>query len=420
MTRTWPIVLAILLLGARNTHAQRAGHSEPAEASERDEALRRSGQDMPWAKDIDADRRATARRLHRLGNQAFGDARFAAALATYERALAVWDHPAIRYNMGECLLRMDRQVEAAHNFGLAIRFGVAPLGQRLYAQAVAYNSRLRRILGTLRVKCDHAGAVVTLDGRELFVAPGEASEMVAPGRHRLVATRPGFAPTMRTVNVPANGRRLIDLRVTRGLTRDIERRFTLAHRTTSLHFRAALHVIDGSADYYMPPIPFFWEWGIHSDLTLEGFGIVPVAARILIIDHGKHMVGLRGGLFDFAYSVDGVAFSAGLRARYRYRVTRSVALEISAGHGLVTYGERAGRESSVGLNGLFQLTGRLAATVSRGFRVTENARVELTPIDVGVAWAISSRWRLEAAIPIDEIGVDSPRAISRAELTLYW
>ena len=88
----------------------------------------RAGDDKPWAAGVSAENQKAALDLYNDGAKAFGDADYKDALATYTRALALWDHPAIRYNIAVCLINLDRPVEALDNLEHAMRFGAAPLG----------------------------------------------------------------------------------------------------------------------------------------------------------------------------------------------------------------------------------------------------------------------------------------------------
>lgn len=161
------------------------------------------GQDRPWAAGVSDEQQQQALRLLEEGNRQFELAQRAMALATYRRALAVWDHPAIRYNIAVALIDQDQPLEAYENLELALRYGPEALLEDQHAQGLTYRKLLLGQLAQLRVVCGEPGARVLLDGRELLVGPGEVMRVLLPGEHSLVATKTDYLTTTRTVNLVA-------------------------------------------------------------------------------------------------------------------------------------------------------------------------------------------------------------------------
>ena len=145
--------------------------------------------DKPWAAGVSAADQKQALALYNQGNEQFASDAFLEALATYEQALAVWDHPSIHYNAAVCLIHLDRLVEAYAHLTQAMKYGAAPLGPALWKEAQSYDKLLARQLGELEVSCDEPGAELTLDGKPLFTAPGTATRRVLTGDHQIVATK---------------------------------------------------------------------------------------------------------------------------------------------------------------------------------------------------------------------------------------
>lgn len=148
----------------------------------------------PWAAGVGEAEQAAALETYRGGNSEFEESRYPQALAKYREALAQWDHPAIRFNMAVALINLDQPLEAHEHLEKAMKFGAAPLGTEGYAQAVTYKKLLDGQLARLRVRCNVEGADVTLDGKPLLHCTGEATRLLAPGDHHLVATKRGFQP----------------------------------------------------------------------------------------------------------------------------------------------------------------------------------------------------------------------------------
>jgi hypothetical protein len=147
----------------------------------------------PWAAGVSDGEQATALALYKEGNAEFEQARYQQALDKYREAIKHWDHPAIRFNMVVCRVNLDQPREAFDDLELALKYGEPALGKEVYAQALTYKKMLLGTLAKLEVTShEPEGARVTLDGKELFFAPGETTQLVPPGDHQIVATKPGF------------------------------------------------------------------------------------------------------------------------------------------------------------------------------------------------------------------------------------
>lgn len=152
--------------------------------------------DKPWAAGVSAENQKAALDLYNDGAKAFGDAEYKDALATYTRALALWDHPAIRYNIAVCLINLDRPVEALDNLEHAMRFGAAPLGPELWRQAQMNQKLLAARVAEIEVNAE-PGAVVSLDGKPL----DGASQRVLTGDHQIVVEKPKYQTETRAIRL---------------------------------------------------------------------------------------------------------------------------------------------------------------------------------------------------------------------------
>ena len=192
-----------------------AGPARPAHAD-----------DKPWADGVSEADQKQALALYRDGNLLFERSACVEALAKYDRALAAWDHPAIRYNAAVCLIELDRPEEAYEYLLRALRFGVDPLGPDLYKQGLTYQKLLGSRLGQLEISCDTKGAQLTLDGKPLFVAPGTTARHLVPGTHQIVATEPAHQTETRSVVVePGRSQRLVITLRRRDAPAPLERRW---------------------------------------------------------------------------------------------------------------------------------------------------------------------------------------------------
>lgn len=150
-------------------------------------ATNAAADDDPWEVGVPEERQDQANALFAEGNELFSQRAHGAALEKYKAAIAIWDHPMIRFNMAVTLIRLDRVLEADEALERALRFGDKPFTPELYQQALAYQTLVRKQLGDLSASCEQAGTRVLLDGKPWFTCPGSATIRVTAGEHSLVA-----------------------------------------------------------------------------------------------------------------------------------------------------------------------------------------------------------------------------------------
>jgi hypothetical protein len=153
----------------------------------------------PWQVRVTEAQKKEAQALLEKGNQLLLDRQWARALETYRKALEHWEHPYIHFNMVQCLVSLDRPLEAFEAVTKALRYGQGPLSDEHHRQALTYRKLLQGQLSTIRASCTEPGARVTLDTEEWFTCPGEESRLVKAGKHQLMASKRGFITTTRTV-----------------------------------------------------------------------------------------------------------------------------------------------------------------------------------------------------------------------------
>ncbi|MFH2007688.1 MAG: hypothetical protein ABI333_13970 [bacterium] len=154
----------------------------------------------PWAKGVSAEDRVKALAMYRKGNKLFEDSQYKEALREYLKAIKVWDHPAIAYNIAECYVNLERPLDAYRNLKHSLRYGEAPI-KKHFKQAQMYMRLLMGRLGRVRVECKRPGVRVTLDGKLLFIAPGKATRIVLASTHVLVASKRKYLTETKTVSV---------------------------------------------------------------------------------------------------------------------------------------------------------------------------------------------------------------------------
>ncbi len=126
------------------------------------------------------------------GNDYLNNGLFVQAVEKYDEALARWDHPAIHYNLSLALINLDRPLEVYDHLIKAIAYGPEPLDKDKFDHAKEYLKLVEGQLADIEVSCDKVGARVSVDGKEVFVAPGKFTQKVRVGKHTFHADKQGY------------------------------------------------------------------------------------------------------------------------------------------------------------------------------------------------------------------------------------
>jgi hypothetical protein len=207
------VVLALTLSVARASAQTDLAGSQPPPAEPQVEVVDELAEEPAWARGVSAEQRTEAQRLLEEGNGLFlrGDHR--AALAVYQKALAAWDHPAIRFNLARALIQLDRTLEAYDNVEQALRHGPGALEEHVYQEAQGYQRLLRGQIGEIEVRCTQPGTDVRIDGRPFLACPGQKRERLLPGPHVLLTSGAGFLPESRDILVQAGKPQTFDVQL---------------------------------------------------------------------------------------------------------------------------------------------------------------------------------------------------------------
>lgn len=157
--------------------------------------------ERPWAKGVSKQDQEKALELFRQGNALLKENIFAQAAEKYRQALALWSHPAIHYNLALVLMNLDQPLEVHEHLEEALRYGSLPLEAEKFEYAKHYKTLVEQQLSRVEVACDKPGALVTVDGKAVFTAPGHYSTLVRPGAHTVVASLQGYLPNNQSRNL---------------------------------------------------------------------------------------------------------------------------------------------------------------------------------------------------------------------------
>ena len=106
--------------------------------------------DVPWAQGVDPGIQEEANRLFADANVLFAQQAFTEALVKYRAAIAIWDHPLIRYNLAVTLIRLDRFRDATVELDHSLRYGAQPFDAAHYQEALGYRRLLAGRVTTQR------------------------------------------------------------------------------------------------------------------------------------------------------------------------------------------------------------------------------------------------------------------------------
>lgn len=189
--------LVVLVLSAASGAAE-ARRRSPGPGLARAGAPR-AGAEAPWRKGVSPEQRQAASRLLKKATEYWVEKDVRKALKVYREALSHWDHPSIWLNIAQCLVHLDRPLQAYRAVEKALRYGKGPHTKEHYQQALDYKRLLRGRLARLTVRCKTPGAKVTVNGKVWFTGRGDQSRLVSPGEMQIVATKPKHVTTTKKV-----------------------------------------------------------------------------------------------------------------------------------------------------------------------------------------------------------------------------
>jgi len=160
-------------------------------------------QGRPWADGVSQAEQNVALALFQEGTALLKDAFFTKAVEKYREALDHWNHPAIHFNLAKALMNLDQPVEAFKSLDESMKFGGAPLDEDQIDQVKRYMKLLYDAeLSELVIEAKEEGAIVSLNGVELFMGPGRWQGLVRADKNTILATKPGYQPAQEQRNLP--------------------------------------------------------------------------------------------------------------------------------------------------------------------------------------------------------------------------
>jgi len=155
----------------------------------------------PWKVGVSDAQMVQAKQVLDEATELFVEHRYPEALERFRAALAIWDHPALRFDIVRCLIQLDRPLEAADNLDHALAYGKAALPGTTYEQALEFQKLLANQIGDLTVRCREPGVAITIDGRAMGPCPLDQTIRVVPGEHFIIGSKPGYLTETKTATV---------------------------------------------------------------------------------------------------------------------------------------------------------------------------------------------------------------------------
>ncbi len=147
-----------------------------------------SEESQPWKKGVSDATRKEANALFREGNALLKDSRFKEAVVVYDKAIAIWDHPAIHYNLALALMSLDSPIRAHEALEKALRFDGRALERDKLNDARTHFKWTRQQLATVELSAAQADTELLLNGK----AVGATATLVRIGWNTVTARKEGY------------------------------------------------------------------------------------------------------------------------------------------------------------------------------------------------------------------------------------
>jgi len=178
--------------GGNSSDAKPSGPMKTDEKASTTQALEKSTSNQDY-RNVSPEDEKIAQSDFRGANADLNDGFFKKAAENYRKALSHWNHPAIHYNLALALINLDQPIEVFDELTSAMAYGPGPLGgKEKFDHANEYMRLVQGQLADIEVSCDKIGAKVSVDGKEVFIAPGKFKQKVRVGKHTFYADKQGY------------------------------------------------------------------------------------------------------------------------------------------------------------------------------------------------------------------------------------
>lgn len=223
-----------------------AADTEPASTEPADS----KSSDGPWYEGLDPKEQRAATVLFEEAVALQRQWLLAEAVARYQQALAVWEHPKIRFYLSRTQEKMGDLVTSYENLRLALRWGLDAFPPEDAEVVREMQRRFDAELSRIEVRCDQPGAEVIVDGKAWFVGPGTRQQTVRPGEHVVIARKAGFFTATRLISLVPGKQATVDVHLSpETIIRRRWERWRPWHTWTLVGAGAALALAGGALEW---------------------------------------------------------------------------------------------------------------------------------------------------------------------------
>lgn len=199
----------------------------------------------------------------------YNDKDFTAAMVEFKRAYELVPNHAVLFNIGQTARELKDYAAALAAFERYLNDGGARIDQKRKGAVSASIEELRRKVGKVKISTNVEGAEVAIDDTPVGVAPLAEPVVVNVGRRKLSASKSGYTPAQRMVEIAG-----------------------MAETTVALELVKVEALTPGDAPRDPPPVKT--EIPLSFWVTLSATGAAAIAAGVT----GGLAVSARGGLQD--------------------------------------------------------------------------------------------------------------------------
>jgi hypothetical protein len=160
----------------------------------------------------DPQAKAQAQELLGQGTKLYAQGDVAGALEKFNAAYAAYASPKLMFNIGQCYRDLSRPVEALEAFEKFLA-SAADASPEMAADARKAVAQLQKKLGRIQIDCETAGAEVSVDGKNVGMAPLPDPIWATPGHHQVTAKHASAAPAIEDVDVTAGSVSTVTVRL---------------------------------------------------------------------------------------------------------------------------------------------------------------------------------------------------------------
>jgi len=161
---------------------------------------------------VQEQQKAAARELVDQASAFYEKGDYLHALEKFNAAYATYASPKLWFNIGQANRDLGRHVEALEAFERFLA-AVPDALPKHNAEAQAAVDEYKRNLGQLSIDCYPTGARISIDGREVGLAPLTRAIWLVPADHQLTATHAGAIPGVENVAIHPGERRTVVIRL---------------------------------------------------------------------------------------------------------------------------------------------------------------------------------------------------------------